>query len=1261
MCDTNPIETDDGSKLDKFLLLDVYCPSNTDGRDSTLLLCSTGTIECKFSFHNALFIFDNSITYDDVLKMIFGGSLSDSKLESTRNSVDNGTFFKVDTSVRSNTYNINNRLHTPTYVKYRFTRDVENSFGIPIEDPNIVTSQDIPSKRLFSTLLVISTNIRYIRGMISKISSRITSCIFPYITPREAFVFEYNLHFPCVFGITNHPNSLNSNSGNIIEPSRNLFFKVSPDDYTSYNTTISSSSNGITKKFDTSNEPLINSDKVIISDILLGCNIEVCPIYNQDSKELEIAFIRCVFIPFDSSGQIITPNSTIVEYTYDQITRLTRDSIMNEIYSSRVFISVTLYRDIPGLLPSNSFNPVFEDDDDKEFYNSDNDSNHHNSDYSFKDEEYVLLKFIECIAYTNPDIFIGYKFSSRTIDFIYSRCLYNNILHNKCMYLLGITRLCTCLHCTTISVNSHIIIKHTSDNECSRINKRDDTSPSYNNSNTTIYDEDIFMMEGVSEERIHFKDSYCTCEYGTISNSRGRKSSSDFVAILTTGRIIIDLYQCLIDSGTSIANNIKSETLIIKDSKSCKLVSFSIETFTNEPNCDFWDTSTTNYRFFCSFKQFSRLVTLQNHLLVSSIKLLDDSKHLQIKFELCKLMNSPINLALQSSRLKMSEWWLCKLLYDNSHIIIPPPKHLIINGSCITIPKRLSSSDYPNKKTSVNSDDNFRLSTCDISSNNDNTIRDNIPNSPNTVNNNDNTSYEGGYKYVNALYNGLSIGNFVEIDLSSYYPAVVIQFSVDISSKYPILTLLMKSIVANRRIHASKRKVSTDPHGIAELALKLGANSVYGCMGSNMYRFYSKTVASSICKLAREFIISCCNTIKNYPISESSSSKNHQLRHKKKLSVVYVDTDGIILHLPHNYPNSSVEDLIHLLVKDHENLSFKIEGYYSKIFIRNKGNLILYKKLLNDSTSNTTTTTTTTTTTITTISALNESLYTLKYPYLFDNCIVKGLFQNRSTSAAVRICSSKLMIFILENYCHIHSNQNDDNKLSSRSLPNRKTLCNCNTNRSAIRQMFAHEPSNFYANLAEFIVTLKHEFYNYNTNYFAKWNRISPQSTKNSFVSNHSSLSNNREGYIHNNYSKSTSSLGKRNTVSSCIDNYNHYSSSSKHDAKKILLNSMHSKPINRSVISDKSTLKDTIKSHNDMYSNYPLGPGDYIPSVLCTDGIYRPLKQVLLFPLVYKVNIDDYWFSQYKSSLMNLLCGNLKPLFTHISSLKVFDVRDCN
>lgn len=1242
MSETCTSDIDRNYQASRLLLLDVQCYSTTEGKDSTLLLCSTGTIECRFAFHNALFIFDTSVTYGDVIKMIFGNSLSDSKIESTRISIDNGTFFKVDSGIR------NNRLNTPTYVKYKFTTDVENSFGLPVEGNTDTRTTDFTphqdhSKKTFNTLLVISTNIRYIRGMIVKITSHILSCIFPYITPKEAFIFEYNLHFPCVFGITDYPNSLNSNSGNIIEPSKNLFFKLSSDEYISYDISLLPQ-----KLLDDSSEK-----KVIVSDVLLGCNIELCPIYNQESKELEIAFIRCVFILFDSSGQIITPNSSITEYTFEQITRLGRDSLIKEISSSGVFVSVIFHRDIPGLLPSNSFIHT-EDDVNDYFCNSDcnDDFDHHchngNQDYTVKDEQYVLLKFMECIAHTNPDILLGYKFSYRTINFLYSRCLPNDVLRDKCMNLVGINRLCTCLYPSSIvKTSSHITTgdNFNDDGDNSLSNKQVELSLSCNS--TTIYDDDVFIMGGGSNQQTECRVLYCSCEHGTRNNT-SRDRRSNFVNILTCGRIVIDLYQCLIDSGTSIARNIKSENLVIKDGKSCKLVSFSVETFTNEPDCDFWDTSTRNYRYFCSSNQFSKLSSLLDLLLFSSIKLLDDSKHLQIKFELCKLMNSPINLALQSSRLKMSEWWLCKLLYENSHIIIPPPKHLITNGSCITIPKRLSTNDYPNRVKIHNSDDNndnFGLSKCDISSNNNNNThcKDTILQPPKSVYTDDSTSYEGGYKYFNVLYSGMTTGNFIELDLSSYYPSIVIEFSVDISSRYPVLTTLMKSIVTNRKIHISKRKSTTDSHGIAELALKLGANSVYGCVGSTMYRFYMKSVASSICKLSREFIMSCCNTIRNYSNTKdsfsSSSSKDHLLPLKRKLSVVYVDTDGIIIELPRNYPSDNINELVQLLVKGHDNLSFKIEGYYSKIYIRNKGNLILYKKPTTSTTTNT-----------------KELQNTVECSYSLSECIVKGLFQNRSTSAAVRICSSKIMVFILENYCQIHSNRHHERdnfpKLPS-SSHHRKSKCNCIVNNESKRS------PDFYDNLASFVELLKLEFYNYTTTYFAKWNRISSPNTKSSPTS---LVPNNLQTYNHNKHSK-LPSLGKRNRISTHPD-INDSFPSLVSSAKKVLLNdpsnyphSVSKKTAISNTIDDKSTLKDTIKSYNAIYSNYPLEPGDYIASVLCTDGVFRPLKQVLQFTLVYKVNIDDYWFSQLKSSLMNLLCGNLKHLFAYISSLKAFDI----
>jgi DNA polymerase alpha subunit A len=68
-------------------------------------------------------------------------------------------------------------------------------------------------------------------------------------------------------------------------------------------------------------------------------------------------------------------------------------------------------------------------------------------------------------------------------------------------------------------------------------------------------------------------------------------------------------------------------------------------------------------------------------------------------------------------------------------------------------------------------------------------------------------------------------------------------------------------------------------YDIRQKALKLTANSIYGCLGFENSRFYCKPLAALITKLGRNLLM-----------------KTKELVESKRLEVIYGDTDSIMIN-----------------------------------------------------------------------------------------------------------------------------------------------------------------------------------------------------------------------------------------------------------------------------------------------------------------------------------------------------------------------------
>lgn len=160
--------------------------------------------------------------------------------------------------------------------------------------------------------------------------------------------------------------------------------------------------------------------------------------------------------------------------------------------------------------------------------------------------------------------------------------------------------------------------------------------------------------------------------------------------------------------------------------------------------------------------------------------------------------------------------------------------------------------------------------------------------------------YQGGLVFEPEK--GLHKNYILVMDFNSLYPSIIQEFNIcfttvkrnvnDIEElpEVPpsdigqgVLPRLLATLVDRRREVKKIMKTETDPHkrvqcDIRQQALKLTANSMYGCLGYVHSRFYAKPLAMLVTNKGREILM---NT--------------RQLAESMGLTVVYGDTDSVMI------------------------------------------------------------------------------------------------------------------------------------------------------------------------------------------------------------------------------------------------------------------------------------------------------------------------------------------------------------------------------
>lgn len=128
------------------------------------------------------------------------------------------------------------------------------------------------------------------------------------------------------------------------------------------------------------------------------------------------------------------------------------------------------------------------------------------------------------------------------------------------------------------------------------------------------------------------------------------------------------------------------------------------------------------------------------------------------------------------------------------------------------------------------------------------------------------------------------------LDYNSLYPSIIQEFNYcfSLSQEEGILPKQLKILVSRRneikRLLKMGKVVGTerDVLDIRQKALKIIANSIYGCLGFSGSRFYAQSIAENVTKKGRELLQEAVNVVES----------------QFGLQVLYGDTDSIMIQTP---------------------------------------------------------------------------------------------------------------------------------------------------------------------------------------------------------------------------------------------------------------------------------------------------------------------------------------------------------------------------
>ncbi|CAI9110186.1 OLC1v1010165C1 [Oldenlandia corymbosa var. corymbosa] len=216
-------------------------------------------------------------------------------------------------------------------------------------------------------------------------------------------------------------------------------------------------------------------------------------------------------------------------------------------------------------------------------------------------------------------------------------------------------------------------------------------------------------------------------------------------------------------------------------------------------------------------------------------------------------------------------------------------------------------------------------------------------------------SYAGGL--VLEPKKGLYDKYILLLDFNSLYPSIIQEYNICFttverfsdgtaprlpsSRRTGVLPELLKNLVERRRMVKSWIKTATGLKAqqldIQQQALKLTANSMYGCLGFSNSRFYAKPLAELITLQGREILQSTVDLVQN----------------NLNLEVIYGDTDSIMIY-------SGLDDIgkakaiagkvIQEVNKKYRCLEIDLDGLYKRMLLLKKKKYAAIKMQIKDGT-----------------------------------------------------------------------------------------------------------------------------------------------------------------------------------------------------------------------------------------------------------------------------------------------------------------------
>lgn len=182
------------------------------------------------------------------------------------------------------------------------------------------------------------------------------------------------------------------------------------------------------------------------------------------------------------------------------------------------------------------------------------------------------------------------------------------------------------------------------------------------------------------------------------------------------------------------------------------------------------------------------------------------------------------------------------------------------------------------------------------------------------------------------------------LDFNSLYPSIIQEYNVCFTTverpsdgsipNLPtcnisgVLPQLLKNLVGRRKQVKLWLKNTSDPLKYQQLdiqqqALKLTANSMYGCLGFTNSRFYAKPLAELITSQGREILQSTVDLVQNH----------------LNLEVIYGDTDSIMIHTGMDDVTDSkmvAMKVIKEVNKKYKCLEIDLDGIYKRMLLLKK-------------------------------------------------------------------------------------------------------------------------------------------------------------------------------------------------------------------------------------------------------------------------------------------------------------------------------------